>query len=229
MVGTPQVMPTPAEGCAMTAPQDRLWAAATVIGFGLATAAGVLVAEVPAFSPLLWNPVGAGLVVLGTLSTMGVFLRWAHQPGHGDRLVFGDALTATGILIVVANVIAPVMGWWGGRYFSAPLLVLALLTGVGAMGWLALLLLGYRWLAARRPGLALLLWGLILLVLVPVATILGDQYQLASGMLAFGGGYTIGHDVVVAEGLLLTPILLYEIRRRRRGVSGAPRRAGPRR
>ena len=59
-----------------------------------------------------------------------------------------------------------------------------------------------------------MIYGLAsLIVLVPV-TVAGDVYGLSSGGLAFGGGYTIGHDVVLAQVLIWTPVGLYEALRR---------------
>jgi hypothetical protein len=210
-------------GRAMTSKKDRILVAVAALGFLAAFLAGTMTTLIPSFHRLLQNPLAFVLVVLVALATSAALLLWAWQPGHRDRVAYVLAIMGAALLVVSANVVAPTIGWWGGTYLQkAPLLVLAVLTGVGVMGGFALLLAGYRWLANRSPKLALLVSGLILLVLFPPAVILGDQFALRSGMLAFGGGYTIWHDLLVGEGFFLALILLYEILRRRLGVPQAP-------
>lgn len=138
---------------------------------------------------------------------------WARRPGYDERKAFVAAIASVGALTVVANVLAPALGWWGGPVFAAPLLPLALLTGLRAMFLLALLLLLYRWLAARRLWLARLIYLLILLALIP-ATLIGDKMILRSGVLTFGNGYKIWHDVLVGEVAFTLPLILYELFRR---------------
>lgn len=116
-------------------------------------------------------------------------------------------------MAVILNVLAPTVGWWGGRVFEGPLFPLALLTGLRAIFLFALLLLLYRWLAARRRWLALLIYILILVALVP-ATIIGDPILLRSGVLTFGAGYTIWHDVFLGEVSFALPLTFYELFRR---------------
>jgi hypothetical protein len=208
----------------MTSKKDSVLLAMAALGFLLATIAGIIVWEVPSFHQVLQNPIPNLIVVLVALATSAALLLWARQPGHRDREAYVSAITGAGILVVIANVFAPAIGWWGGvrrTYFQAPLLILALLTGVGAMGWFALLLMGYRWLANRSPKLTLLVSGLIMLVLLPAATVIGDQFGTRSGVVTFGGGYTVWHDVLVGEGFFLAPILLYEVLRRHLGAPPA--------
>jgi hypothetical protein len=211
----------------MTSKKDSILVAVATLGFLVAFLAGMMTTVIPSFHRLLQNPLADVLVVLVALATSAALLLWAWQPGHRDREAYVLAITGAALLVVSANVVAPAIGWWGGTYLEkAPLLVLAVLTGVGVMGGFALLLMGYRWLANRSPKLALLVSGLIMLVLLPPAVILGDQFALSSGVLAFGGGYTIWHDLVVGEGFFLALILLYEVLRRRLGVPQAPRAEG---
>ena len=205
----------------MTSKKDSALVAMAAFGFLLATMAGIIVWEVPSFHQVLQNPIPDLIVVLVVLATSAALLLWARQPGHRDREAYVLAIIGAGILVVIANVFAPAIGWWGGTFFQAPLLILALLTGVGAMGWFALLLMGYRWLANRSPKLALLVSGLIMLVLLPAATVIGDQFGTRSGVVTFGGGYTVWHDVLVGEVFFLAPILLYEVLRRRLGAPPA--------
>jgi len=214
----------------MTSKKDSVLVAVAALGFLTAFVADTMATEVPSFNRLLQNPLADSIVILVALATTTAFVLWAWQPDHRNRKVFMAAITGAGVLVFLANVFAPAIGWWGGTFFRAPLLVLALLTGIGAMGGFAILLLGYRWLAARKPKLALLVYGLIMLVLLPAATVIGDQFATRSGVVTFGGGYTVWHDVLVGEVFFLAPILLYEALRRRLGVPQAPRsEAGTRR
>jgi hypothetical protein len=78
----------------------------------------------------------------------------------------------------------------------------------------ALALLGYRWLAARHHGLAVVAYGLLLLALGALIR-LSDQMVLTSGRFIFQNGYTVGWDLVYAEVLFGVPLLLYELLRLR--------------
>jgi hypothetical protein len=211
-------------GRARTAKKDRALVAAAALGFLTTVVLDTMTTQVPSLHRLLGNPLADILVILVALATTTALAVWAWQPEHRDRMASMAAIMAAGLLVVLANVVAPAMGWWGGTYFQkGPLLILAVLTGVGAMGGFALVVLGYHWLAARTPKLARLVLGLFLLVLFPAAVGIGDQFALRAGMMTFGGGYTVGHDVVVAEVFFLAPVLLYEGLRRRLGVPRASR------
>jgi hypothetical protein len=204
----------------MTVKKARVLVAGAALGFLTTLVMGTMTTQVPSFHRLLGNP-------LATTTALGV---WAWQPEHRDRKASVSAIMGAGLLVVLANVVAPAMGWWGDTYFQkGPLLILAVLTGVGAMGGFALVALGYRWLAARKPKLALLVLGLFMLVLFPAAVGIGDQSALRAGVLTFGGGYTVWHDVMVGEVFFLAPILLYEGLRRRLGVPRASRAEAGRR
>ena len=102
------------------------------------------------------------------------------------------------------------VSWWGGRIFEAPLFPLAVLTALRAMVLAALLLTLYRWLARRRKWLALLVYSLILLALIP-ATVYGDAILLRTGALTLSGGYTVSHDVVLGEVIFLLLPVIYEV------------------
>jgi len=165
----------------------------------------------PPFLPqqLLQSLVAVAAVFLLALGTITSLVIWARLHGDLDRFAFVAAVTSVGGLAVMVNVLFPVLGWWGGPVFAGPLLPLALLTGVRAMFQLSLVLLLYRWLASRRQWLALLIYSLILLALIP-GTIRGDQHFLHSGVLTFGNGYTIWYDVLLGEVFFLLPVILYE-------------------
>lgn len=78
---------------------------------------------------------------------------------------------------------------------------------------IGVLLLLYRWLAARRVWLTRGVYVVILLALIP-ATIVGDQMILRSGVLTFGEGHTIWKDVVLGEFAFAFPPVVYEWVRR---------------
>jgi hypothetical protein len=105
-------------------------------------------------------------------------------------------------------------------FIQAPLFVLALLTGLQALALFALFLLAYRWLAVRWPRLALLAYGLLVLLVI-AGTLVGDQSFLRSGMYVFQGGYTIETDVVYGVVIFCLPLVLYHIIRQRQRVASA--------
>lgn len=133
---------------------------------------------------------------------------WAQSRGR-DWPAFVVSLGLSGALAVVVNVWVPLMGWWKGPVFDAPTFPLACLTGLRAMFIVGLMLLLYRWLARRRRWLSMVVYGLLLLSLIP-ATIRGDHTLIASRVLWFEGGYTIWHDVALGEVFFALPVLIYE-------------------
>ena len=159
---------------------------------------------------LLQSPIAIAVVIVLALVSVAGLGVWSRQPGCADRNAFVTAITCVGALAFLLNVLAPTVGWWGGRIFEAPLFPLALLTALRAIVIAALLLILYRWLARRRKWLALLVYSLILLALIP-ATVYGDAIFLRTGALTFSGGYTISHDVVLGEVFFALPPLVYEL------------------
>jgi hypothetical protein len=188
----------------------RIAGAVAVVGLlvGYSGGAGM---HFPPFVPqrLLQHPVAQAIVAVLALGTVVSLAQWARQPGYPERRAFVLAIICMGGLAVIVNVLAPALGWWGGPVFEGPLLPLALLTGLRAMLLLALLLLLYRWLAARRLWLAWLIYLLILLAVMP-ATVVGDEILLRSGVLAFGGGYTVWHDALLGAVGVALLLMLYE-------------------
>lgn len=188
----------------------RIAGAAAVIGLLAGAVGGTRMMYPPSLQLLLQDPVANGVVVVIALGTVLSLIHWAREPGHLHRRPFIAAILAVGGLAVITNLLAPAFGWWGGPVFNAPLLPLALLTGLKATLYLSLLLLLYRWLASRRLWLARLIYLLLLIGMIP-ATIFGDETVLRSGVLTFGGGYTIWHDVLFGMFLFALPPILYEV------------------
>ena len=161
---------------------------------------------------ILRTPAGSVSALALAGITVAALAIWAQSRGR-DWPPFAWSLALSGALAVVVNVWVPVMGWWKGPAFEAPLFPLACLTGLRAMFILGLMLLLYRWLAQRRRWLSVVVYGLLLLALIP-GTIRGDHMLIASRVLWFEGGYTVWHDVALGEVFFVLPVLIYEFRRR---------------
>lgn len=149
-----------------------------------------------------------GAVVLAGV-TVSALVIWAKSRGRYWPAIVAS-VAVLGALAVIVNLWAPLMGWWKGPIFEAPLLPLACITGLRAMFILGLMLLLYRWLAQQRRWLAWVVYGVVLLLLIP-ATIRGDRMVIASGALWFARGYTIWHDVALGEAFFLLPVVIYEL------------------
>lgn len=71
----------------------------------------------------------------------------------------------------------------------------------------------YRCLWPRRhAGIV----SAVLLGLVAVRTVVGDESALARRYIAFGDGYTVWMDALVAFAILIVTVLAYELPRRLR-------------
>jgi hypothetical protein len=205
---------------ASTRNKARLLGVIATFGLVVGFLADALEGAIPSFHLVLQQPAVVIMVPIITLVTITALVLWAQQGGPVDRKAFVAAILAAGGLTILFHALAQALGWWGGLFFQAPLFVLALLTGLQAIALFALFLLAYRWLAVRWPRLALLAYGLLMLLVI-AGTIVGDQSFLRSGMYVFQGGYTIGTDVVYGVVIFCIPLLLYHIIRRRQRVASA--------
>jgi len=196
----------------------RLLGAIAILGLVVGYLGDALEGAIPSFHQVLQQPATIILVPIITLVTMSTLVLWAVQRRSVDRKAFIAAILISGVLTILFHVLAQALGWWGGLFFQAPLFVLALLTGLQAIALFAFFLLTYRWLAVRWPRLALLAYGLLLLLVI-AGTIIGDQSFLSSGMYVFQGGYSIGTDVVYGVVIFCLPLLLYHIIRRSQRVA----------
>lgn len=195
-------------------------ASGLLLGLGLAALGNRL----PILHRALQQPLADALVALLALGTVASLVLWGRSLAAADRNVLVTAILVPAGLVTLANVLAPALGWWGGAYFAVPLharLALAVVTGLSVAGGFALLLLLYRWVAARQRWLALLVWLLLLLASIP-GILRADQIALRDGLIAFGNGYTLWADVAVGEVFLGLPLLLYEVLRHRGPVSAGP-------
>ena len=170
---------------------------------------------VPPFLPQRWlqSWVANMLVMALTLVTIIGLVLWAQQPGNHDRHAFVTAIASVGGLAVILSLVATTIGWWGGWVYKAPALPLALLTGLRVMFLISLLLLMYRWIAARRLSLARLIYLSIALALIPVM-VRTDEQIVRSGVLTFGNGYTAWSDMLFAVLFFAVPLVMYELFKR---------------
>jgi hypothetical protein len=194
----------------MTIQRSRVIA---VVGLLAGEIGGALI-HFPPFYPqrFLHHWFASVAVMLFAIGTFVSLLLWAQLSHDFERLAFALAIISVCVLVVVVNVVAPAVGWWKGPVFQAPLLPLAFLTGVRAAFQLALVLLLYRWVARYLPRIALVIYTLILLALIP-GTFYADERLLRSGVLFFVQGYTVGYDVVMGEVIFALPVVIYEILR----------------
>ena len=189
--------------------QRRLAGIGAILGFLVGFVAFPIGASPPTLQNLLENPlIDAGVVIL-TLGTVACLILWARQSADPDRRAYVIGLAITWGIIVLSNIVAPALGLWYGPYFETRIVPLALLTGIRATGGIGLILLGYRWLAARRPRLALAVWGVLLLLLI-LGVPRADQAVIDSGVFSFGNGYQIWHDVLLGVVFWVLPLILYE-------------------
>ena len=178
-----------------------------ILGCIVGLVAGGMAASPPLLQNLLNDPLADAGVVILALGTVACLFLWARHSADPDGPAYATAITLTGVITVLANVIAPALGWWRGPYFETRILPLALLTGLKAMS-IGLFLAGYRWLAARRPRLALVLYGALVLLLIP-GIISGDRAVIDSGLFTFANGYQIWHDVILGVVLFILPLIVY--------------------
>jgi hypothetical protein len=206
----------------MASTKNKAWLLGAIATFGLVVGyvTDTLEGAIPSFHQVLQLPAVGVMVTLITLVTTAALVLWAQQGGSGDRKAFVAAILVAGGVAILFHALAQGLGWWSGLFFQAPLFVLALLTGLQAIALFALFLLAYRWLAVRWPRLALLVYGLLVLLVI-AGTLVGDQSLLRSGMYVFQGGYTIATDVVYGVVIFCLPLVLYHIIRQRQRVASA--------
>jgi hypothetical protein len=162
-------------------------------------------------------------VALVALTIVALWL-WAFRGGHADRRPFAIAVFVTGAVAIAYQALGPSVGWWRGLAFAPPLPLQALIYGWQLTSAAALLLLAYRMLAAYGPRVALLSYGIVLLLLAP-ATVWGERISLQQGDYTFEKGYSPLWDALWFVALAVLPLLIYEMLRRCRAGT---RQGGPR-
>jgi hypothetical protein len=169
-----------------------------------------VVVETP-FTEFARTPLGTGLVIGVSVVFLSGTLFWAGQRARRDRwpLVVAGGMGAT--FIVLLNVGLGSAGIWRSTEYTLPVAVLVsfFLLITALLTWTVVL---YRWLWRRRGGPIVFA---VLLGLVAVLTAVGDEFALARGYIAFGRGYTVWMDAVVAVVIFIVTVLAYELGRRR--------------
>lgn len=140
---------------------------------------------------------------------------WAFRTDHADRRPFAIAVFLTAAVAIAYQALGPSVGWWSGLAFAPPLPLQALVYGWQLTSAAALLLLGYRMLAAYRPRAALISYCMVLLLLIP-ATVWSERISLQQGDYAFEKGYSPLWDALWFVALAALPLITYETLRRRR-------------
>lgn len=165
----------------------------------------------------LRSPPGGLVVIVMAIAAFALTLVWARRPGRPDRRFAILAGMGAALVQAVITVIAVAAGWWVGTIFASPLLVSVAILVPFAIAGYTLWLGAYRWLAAHvRYGR--LIFTVVVLAFVPIVVV-ADRISIARGQFSLDNGYTIWTDVVAGQSVLWSPVLFYElIRRRRAGV-----------
>jgi hypothetical protein len=156
---------------------------------------------------------GGVVVVVVSVLIFTLTLLWARRPAPSDRRVAVLAATGTSLLVILVSIMAVSFGWWAGDFFEISRAVLIAIylpfSIAGYTLWLGI----YRWLA-RRTRYAFGIYTLIVLVSIPVVTLV-DPIQMQRGHFNLGAGYTIWTDALIGQIVMWSPVLFYEILRRR--------------
>jgi hypothetical protein len=161
----------------------------------------------------LASPFGAGVAIAISVCVLLATLLWARQRGHPDRLAAVLAATGTSMLVGLITLLAVSAGWWQGAFFQIPLTVqLAIDLPFSIAGytlWLGL----YRWLTGHTRH-AFIIYVIVVLLFIPVV-LLVDPIQMSRSQFEMGGGYTVWIDALMGQLVMLSPVVFYEIIRRR--------------
>src|SRR5437667_892597 len=172
---------------------------------------GRVVVDSP-FTEFARTTLGSGLVIGASVVVFAGTLFWAGQRGRADRwrLVVAGGIGTT--FIALLNVVLGSAGMWRSTDYTLSVAVLGsfLLFTTAMLTWTVVF---YLWLWRRRRGRIV---SAVLLGLVAVLTAVGDESALARGYIAFGGGYAVWMDAVVAVAIFIVSVLAYELPRRRR-------------
>ena len=162
----------------------------------------------------LRSAAGALITIVVALASLFITLIWAGKPGQKERWLAVGAATLTSLLVIAITIIAVVMRWWQGAFFtSIPFWVIAAIyvpfSIAGYTLWLGL----YRWLA-RKTRRAWLIYAFIVLAFIPVVLIV-DPIQMQRDQFTMGGGYTVWADTLVGQIVMASPVFFYELLRRK--------------
>jgi hypothetical protein len=156
---------------------------------------------------------GGAIVVVSSLLLLGVTLLWALRRRNPERIAALLGGTGTAVLVTTVTLLAMIMGWWQGGFFEIPLIVILAIELPCQIAGYTLWLGWYRWLrgkTARAP----LIYGIIVLLFFPIV-LLVDPIQMQRGQFFMGGGYTILADALLGQVVMWSPMVFYELARRR--------------
>jgi hypothetical protein len=155
----------------------------------------------------------AASVIAVAWTLAGLIMLAIRSESNQIRAYCGTLVGVSGFTMAYQG-LAAFLGLFGGPSASAPAAVQALDFGLALAGILGLFLLLYIRLESGGKRLARQFLFLVL-VLVFFATIVGDQYQLAVGLLTFNNGYSVATDILYGEFIFVFPVALYELLLRR--------------
>ena len=167
---------------------------------------------IPPEIAFLQSRIGGAIVVLISLILFGITLWWAHSYPERIAAVWGGAITA--LLVTLITFIAMAAGWWQGTFFEIPLIVILAINLPFQTAGYTLWLGWYRWLR-RKTDRAWLIYAIIIfLVFIPTVFFV-DPIQMQRGQFFMGAGYTILWDALLGQVVLWTPVIFYELARKR--------------
>ena len=155
----------------------------------------------------LSTALGASILVVAALLSVGALIGWARRAGHPDRGPLVLAGAALGVTTGALNLVFGTTGVWRSCSYALPFPVVFTYYVLLPMIFGTLLARGYRWAAGRVPRAALLYGALTVVVIAPLIAI-GDGAAIQSGILAMTGGYAIWMDVVLGVALLWLPVAI---------------------
>jgi hypothetical protein len=164
------------------------------------------------FTEFARTPLGTGLVIGTSVAVFASTLFWAGQRGRQERWSRVAAGVIGATFVALLNLVLGSAGVWRSTDYTLPIAVLGsfFLLITALLTWIVVF---YRWLWRRRRARIV---SPVLLGLVAALTVVGDEFALARGYVAFGGGYMVWMDAVVAVAILIVTVLAYELPRRRR-------------
>jgi hypothetical protein len=161
----------------------------------------------------LASPKGGTVVVVLSLMLLGITLLWALRQRNRERLAALLGGTGTAVLVTAVTLLAMIRGWWQGGFFEIPLIVILAIELPLQIAGYTLWLGWYRWLRSRTAR-APLIYGIIVLLFIPIIFLV-DPIQMQRGQFFIGGGYTILADALLGQVVMWSPIIFYELARRR--------------
>jgi hypothetical protein len=167
---------------------------------------------VPPEIAFLQSRSGGTMVVLVSLLLFGFTIWWAHNRSERIAALWGGAAAA--LLFTLLMFISMNAGWWQGAFFQLPLIVILAINLPFQIAGYTLWLGWYRWLR-RKTHWAWLIYGIVILLVFIPTVFFVDPIQMQRGQFFMGGGYTILWDSVLGQVSLWTPVIFYELARKR--------------